>query len=151
MLLIPLWEQCDDDKEPLWRFYSIAGEDGTCPIINELAKLADEEGALATHVGGMLAFIGEITKHDQGPKLYHGVTAVCHEAVKGEQIYSFRKGPLRLYWFYGNDRRVVICPCVTVKVTKETPKTLANQLVEWRDQYAGDHKAQKLTFKPHSD
>ncbi|CAB3851017.1 hypothetical protein [Achromobacter animicus] len=151
MLLIPLWEQSDDDEDPLWRFYSIAGEDDSCPVVDALSNLVAEDGTLATHVVNMLAFIGEVTKHDEGPKLYHGVTSVCHEAVSGEQIYSFRKGPLRLYWFYGKDRRVVVCPCVTVKNEKKTNKALATKLIELRDEYEKDHKEGALKIRPRPD
>ena len=146
MLLIPLWEAPEDKTPPPWRLYSIADDNKECPIVASLILLL-KDAKYAAHAEALVALISTLCWHERGPKLYHGNLAVCHESVYGEQIFGFRKGPLRLHWFYGVDKQVVICSTLEVKCTAKTPKKVAKKLIAARDAYHAAHLAQILSEK----
>lgn len=145
MHLLPLWVK--GENEPTWKIYSIASEDETCPITEALHRII-REGDSVRHVEAMVALIKTISFDTHGPQVYIGTT-VCHEAVSGEAIYAFRKGSLRLYWFYGADRKVVICPHIDTKHVPKTSKALAKKLTEIKDSYFDAAKEGCVTYGAH--
>ncbi len=132
MHLLPLWMK--EDGEPAWQIYSLANSDASCPITAAFEAIR-HNGNSNRHIDGMLALIRTISRDEHGPKLYIGNPNVCHEAVSGEGIFAFRKGSLRLYWFYGESRKIVICPHLSTKNVSKTPKPLAATLIQLRDEY----------------
>jgi len=71
---------------------------------------------------------------------------VCHEAVAGAQIYEFIKGPLRLYWFYGADRRVIIIPGIYRKKQQTTPRKIERMLRKAKQDYLAAHGQGTLNY-----
>jgi len=142
MLLLPLWKTETDDPE--WKMYSIANKESACPVSIALNQII-QNGNNNSHVMAILSLIEKVSSHEQGPKLYEG-TPVCHEAVAGEGIYEFRKGDLRLYWFYGQPRKVIICPHIFTKHVRKTPKAVARKLIQLRDEYQNAHEQSDINF-----
>lgn len=142
MQLNPLWDR-DRVTAPRWRLYSILDEGGNCPVSGDLETLL-QMPEHAAHAGAMVNLIEVIGHHEMGPKLYQNNSNVCHEAVKGQAIYSFRKGGLRLYWFYGDGQRIVICHSVIAKKVRKTPNS--KQLIAFRDNYRESAAAKELHY-----
>ncbi len=117
-------------ESPCWEFYAIQRETNCIDEIADLLQTNDSRHALK-----LLKTIDETCFHLLGPKLYEKNPNICHEAVAGEGIFELRKGNIRLYWFYGNGRRVVICSMVIVKRVQKTPAAVANKLVEYKKAY----------------
>lgn len=78
--------------------------------------------------------------------MYLSVPKRCHEAVAGAQIYEFIKGPLRLYWFYGADRQVIIVPAVHHKKQQKTPKDVVLMLRREQQVYRENHRKGVLRY-----
>ena len=96
----------------------------------------------------LLALLETVLTRPEGPRLFMGVKKRCHEAVSGTQIYEFIKGPLRLYWFYGADRQVIIVPSVHHKKQQTTPKKVEQMLRREQKAYRQGHKDGTLQYLP---
>lgn len=142
MELIPMWDM-DSDKTPQWEFYAIQHKTN---CLKEFEALLDNR-LTQKHTLQLIKTINALCFHDEGPKLYINNSNICHEAVAGERIYSFRKGNVRLYWFYGQDRRVVICPMVLVKREQKTSRDIANKLIKFKTSYFEAKQNQNITYK----
>ena len=133
-----------DGPTSCWRAYAICDEDGQCDLDEEIAQLlADATAARAMR--SLLALLENCLAEPEGPQLYIG-TLVCHEAVAGAQIYEFIKGPLRLYWFYGADRRVIIIPGIYRKKQQTTPRKIERMLRKAKQDYLAAHGQGTLNY-----
>lgn len=137
-----MWD-VNSDRFHHWEFYAIQHETN---CLEELSELLDKK-ATRKHAEQLIKTINELSLHEQGPKIFINNPNICHEAVAGEAIYSLRKGDIRLYWFYGENRRVVICPMVFVKKEQKTPKAIAKKLKEFKSSYLEAYKNQHITYK----
>lgn len=144
MHLSPLWDT-ERKSKPKWRLYSILDENDACPISTTLEELMSTKRHLA-HAGALVQLIECLSYHDEGPKLFQGNPAICHEAVANEAIYSFRKGNLRLYWFYGDEQRIVVCSEVAIKTTDKTDAKVRKKLVAAKTAYQTASKSGKLQY-----
>jgi hypothetical protein len=142
MHLSPLWDT-EGNTKPKWRLYSILDETGACPVTSKLEQLLSTRRHEA-HAAALVQLIENLSHHDEGPKLFQGNSAICHEAVSGEGIYSFRKGSLRLYWFYGDGQKVVVCSEVAIKTTDKTDSKVRKRLIADRDNYFAATKSGML-------
>lgn len=114
-----------------WNFYAIADEQGTCQVEDFLHAL---QGKLAETGVEMLAFLDGMVFHPEGPRRWIG-TKRCHESVNDERIFEFRIGDLRVHWFYGAGRAVVVLAIAALKQGGQTPKQLKKQLIALRNDY----------------
>mgnify|MGYP001043107019 CR=1 FL=1 len=137
-----MWDE-DTDQTLQWEFYAIQHKTNS---IQELAVLL-ENSATHSHAVQLIKTINDLCFHELGPKLFLNNPNICHEAVTGEGIYSFRKGNIRLYWFYGHERRIVICPMVSVKKTQKTPKEIVKKLKDFKTSYFEASKKQSILYK----
>ncbi|MFC4296748.1 hypothetical protein ACFO0J_01680 [Castellaniella hirudinis] len=101
---------------------------------------------LSGAMADLLAMLGVVLTRPKGPQMYLGVPKRCHEAVAGAQIYEFIKGPLRLYWFYGEDRQVIIVPAVHHKKQQTTPKQIERMLRREQKAYRDGHRNGGLRY-----
>jgi len=131
MRLIGLWDP--SKREPEWKVYALA-EGNECPVLERLGAWSTTRQFQA-YADGLMNLIERISNDPRGPDLFHGNRAICHEAVEGERIFRLRKGPLRLYWFYGEERRVVICPFCEQKRSDKVEASTQRLLVAARDAY----------------
>lgn len=145
MLLSPLWEDTEDDKAPCWRLYAIATEDSS-PVEDSLEAWLDDE-QYEGYASGLIDLIEAIGYAANGPAIFNGNSSICHEAIEGEGIYRLRKGCLRLYFFYGLDRKVVLCPYAEVKRTDKVSRSTRKLLLDARDAYAEAHAQNALKIK----
>jgi mRNA-degrading endonuclease RelE of RelBE toxin-antitoxin system len=141
MFLSPLWDDSDGSK-PIWQIYAIANDQG-CPVEESLEQWLND-ASLRKHATGMLDLIVKIGQCQQGPVMF---AANCHEAVAGEGIYRLRKGELRLYFFYGNNQKVIVCPHGEIKRTDKVSKTVRQLLIEARNNYLEAHRTKALKIK----
>jgi hypothetical protein len=88
---------------------------------------------------GLLALIEAAAEHPEGPKSLGN--ALCHYVSNPHEpkIYEFIKGRLRLLWFYGEGRRVIICAHGFFKASKKTPRCEVERALEIREQYLEAH------------
>jgi len=140
MFLTRLWDP--QQGEPVWELYAIA-EGGECQVTASLDQWLNTP-ELEAYAAGLVALLEQISRHERGPALFHGNQTLCHEAVTGEAIYRFRKGDLRLYWFYGDDRKVVIFPYCEIKRTEKVAASVKRRLIAARDEYREAHRKAKL-------
>lgn len=81
---------------------AVVGDDGSCTVeeflrTGEATTKASREG-----LAQMLRTVARIG-------LQEVPAAWSHEANKKEQVYEFRKGPLRLFYFKGQGRQIAVC------------------------------------------
>jgi hypothetical protein len=115
-----------------WNLYAVAENDGSC-LVQDLLQ-AQLRGGDIKAAQSLLAFLDNMVYDTKGPQRWIG-TKRCHESVKGEQIYEFRQGSLRVHWFYGQGRCVAILARAAVKQTNTTPKQLAKELIALKSKY----------------
>lgn len=66
----------------------------------------------------------------------NGIPAACvHEADKKNGIYEFIKGPLRLFFFKGAGRQIVVCTVGTRKKGQKADKPSVNKSIEFKNKY----------------
>lgn len=115
------------------------GED-ICPALEFL--LEHSEGNYAASAKALLAMIEKCASSDSGPRIFNDKQ--CHEADKNESIYEFIKGDLRLLWFYGEDRKVIICSHGFLKKSDKTPNAEKQRAITLKTQYLKAHKNQEI-------
>jgi hypothetical protein len=135
VILIPLRDE-RNSKNPLWRFYAIGSNDKEAELldfVDNLPKGTRERKAAES----LLGLINHIQYLVRGPQDLQG-TKYCHEAISGEGIYEFIKKPIRIYWFYGDSDKVVICAYGVEKRWDKTDKNDRKRLIRLRDDYVKD-------------
>ncbi|WP_147279425.1 hypothetical protein [Oligella ureolytica] len=142
MELIPMWDT-DNKKTLYWEFYAIQHPTN---CVEELGNLLANH-TTKRHAEQLIKTINDLCFHEIGPKLYINNPNICHEAVSGEGIYGLRKGNIRLYWFYGLDRRVVICPLIFVKRVQKTPTDVVTKLLHFKQSYFDAALKKNITYK----
>lgn len=122
-----------------WIAYTPQADRGTCELFEEIERYLSDAN-LAGPMRELIALLEECLNTDLGPQLYKDVPSLCHEAVAGTGIFEFIKKPLRLYWFYGKDRKVIIIPKITHKKTRATPKEIVKTLKSCKSDYENAYK-----------
>lgn len=145
MLLSPLWEETEDDKSPSWRLFAIVTAESS-PVEDALEEWLDDEQYQA-YASGLIDLIEAIGHAPDGPGIFNGNRNICHEAVEGEGIFRLRKGCLRLYFFYGLDRKVVLCPYAEVKRDDKVSKKTRKLLLAAKSAYMEAHAQNALEIK----
>lgn len=131
MFLIPLWDT--ESASAAWQVYAIS--DGTqCQVVDSLEEWL-EDRSLRGYANGIFAIIGHLTSGQMGPDLLLRNSGLCHEAVSGRRIFRIRKGALRLYWFYGEGQKVIICPHAEVKRRNDVSVATQRALTKAHDAY----------------
>lgn len=125
-----------------WNFYAISDAHGACQVESFLDGL---RGKLARTGEDMLAFLDAMVFEREGPRRWIG-TARCHESVANERIFEFIIGDLRVHWFYGDGRAVVILAVAALKRSSDTPRKLKSELKALRDGYMKAAKDRSLTI-----
>lgn len=108
-----------------------------CPAEQFLLQGDDDtEGAR----NGLVQMLGYLAEHGLGA----GSHAWMHEASKAEQIYEFIKGPLRLFFFKGNDGHIAVCTGGVRKKGQKADKQAVKQAAALRGQYQAAFTAHTL-------
>jgi hypothetical protein len=128
-----------------WRAFTPCSADGRSTLQADVLRFLSDPN-LSGAMTDLLALMETVLTRPEGPRLYLGVKKRCHEAVSGAQIYEFIKGPLRLYWFYGEDRQVVIVPAVHHKKQRATPKKVEQMLRNELRAYRQAHRDGTLEY-----
>jgi hypothetical protein len=120
------------------QFKIVATMDGeNCPAEQFLLDGEDATEAARTGLVQILEFLAE---NGLG-KASH---AWLHEANKEEQIYEFIKGPLRLFFFKGNDGHIAVCTQGVRKNGKKADKAAVAHAADLRSKYESAHKQHTL-------
>ena len=138
-LVVILFPLRDEDKvnSSIWQFYAIGGADETkCELLDFLANFSDKTPEYTAALA-LIALIKMVQSEVRGPLALRG-TSLCHEAIDGEGVYEFIKKPLRIYWFYGEGEKIVICAYGIIKRHTKTDKQDRKRLIELRDKYIED-------------
>jgi len=142
--LLSLEDLCNG-RPAYWRAFTPCTAAGVSALQEDMQRfLADPN--LAGAMADLLALMESVLTRPEGPRLFLGVSKRCHEAVANSQIYEFIKGPLRLYWFYGEDRQVIIVPAVRHKKQQTTPKAIQQMLRREQKAYRQGHKDRTLQY-----
>lgn len=112
---------------------------GTCPAEDFLL-----EGDKSTQAwrDGLLVMLQHIA--DLG--LAQAPTKWFHEANKPEQIYEFRKGPLRLFFFKGKDKQIAVCACGSWKKQNKADLAAVEFSAKKRTEYMAAYESGLLTL-----
>lgn len=95
-----------------WTVCTVEDAAGHQPVTHFLDGLGADYSKTAA---GLLETLRRIANHQQGPKCLR--VEDCHQ-IEGE-IYSLRKGDLRVLWFY-HGRRVMVCGHAFIKKGQKT-------------------------------
>lgn len=143
MLLTPLFD--DSMVRPSWAAYTPCDAAGEAPLLCEIAALLDD-ATYSKSMRGLLSLIELVQASERGPLDLIPNGALCHEAIADENVFELIKGPLRMYWFYGLDRRMIIVATVKVKRGRRTPSAIKKSLLAMRDEYWAAHRGHQVQF-----
>jgi phage-related protein len=123
-------------RGPRWTLWTPSDEQGRSELFDFFDSLDETLVASREKLLALLDHVGR-----QGPQ---GLPVeISHEVAP--YIWQFRKGRLRLLWFY-DDGRVVICAHAFIKKTPKTPKDASNRAVALRKAYLEAKKRGKLRW-----
>ncbi len=143
MILFPLVDEEKNDS-PVWQFYAIGKDETQCELLEFLDSFPEKKDEYKAG-RQLIAIIKRLQYVAEGPQALKG-TSYCHEAIDGERIYEFKKPPLRIYWFYGEGRKVVVC---AYGIAKRQPKTSTKdrrRLIKLRDDYERDASIGRISM-----
>lgn len=96
----------------VWQVLAVCRTRGDCPLLEDLAEL---EADLADDRARMLRLLERVAHHGPPRNLEKSKSL-------GDDLFEFRAGRLRVFWFYGEPRKVVVCSHVLLKSTQKTPR-----------------------------
>ena len=76
-------------------------------------------------------------------------SALVHEVDKANKIYEFIKGDLRLLFFKGSEKQIVVCTTGVIKKTRKIDQRAVNKAIALRKQYQNSVKAGTLEVIEH--
>lgn len=103
-------------------------KDGVCIPEEYLLGLGNSYEASVTGLFLLLERVSEIGL--QGISSKH-IRLVNHK----EKIYEFRKGDLRLFFFHGAERVLVVCTSAIIKKTQKVDDREVSKAIEFKKQY----------------
>jgi phage-related protein len=94
----------------------------------------------------LLEFLDELEKNfqDQADRIFFRLEETARQGPSinpeicrkiGQEIWEFREGRIRILWFYGENREIIICSHGFLKKTQKTPQNEKNRAVAARKQY----------------
>lgn len=111
-----------------------------CPVLEFIT--GHFGGKYSASAKGLLAMLEKTSTSENGPRIFNDDQ--CHEVDKSESIFEFIKGDLRLLWFYGKDRKVVVCSHGFLKKSQKTPDAERQRAIALKKQYMKAHKKQEI-------
>lgn len=72
---------------------------------------------------------------------------IAHRDAKSGHIFEFKKGDLRLFFFKGHGKDVVICTDGVIKKTNKVDSKKINAALRMRNDYWDDHKNNNITYE----
>lgn len=99
-----------------------------CPFTESLMGLGPNYDK---SVDGLLALLERFSQH--GVRMLN--SDLCHEADSANKIFEFIKGDLRLLWFYGSGKQLVICSHVFLKKGRKTPANEKQRAIDLKNLY----------------
>lgn len=114
--------------------------DPTCPVMD---FLSDHQATVPGQVAGILTTIENFST--SGLELI--TSEQCHNVNDDATIWQFRRGRLRILWFYGEDGRVIICSHGFFKNTQKTPKHEVRRAEAARAAYLAAKLANQISIK----
>jgi len=111
-----------------YQIYAACSDRGECRLLSFLNEL---EGKFQDQADRMLNFLARVA--DEGPPRN---TDLCHQIQ--DDIWQFESGKLRVLWFYGRGRGVIVCSHGFPKTTQKTPKRHINQAIQVLRRYLQD-------------
>jgi hypothetical protein len=107
---------------------AVVGDDGTCAAEEFLCTGEETTRASRQGLAQMLRTVARMGLQDVP-------AAWSHEANKKEQIYEFRKGPLRLFYFKGEGRQIAVCTTGVRKSGNKADKSAVARAAAYRKEY----------------
>lgn len=107
----------------------VAVMDGTTCPVEEFLRTGDESTRSARE--GLAIMLQAVARMG----LHTVPAAWSHEANKREQVYEFRKGPLRLFYFKGEGRQIAVCTGGVRKKGKKADKGAVSKAAGLRKDY----------------
>lgn len=102
--------------------------------------LAQGDAGTESYRGGLFVMLTKIAEVG-----FEGVSSSwLHEASKRDRIFEFRKGPLRLFFFKGVGRLIVVCTVGTRKKTQRADPRAVASSVAMRKEYFDAVKSNNL-------
>lgn len=99
-----------------------------CPVENFILgiDLSDESAC-----EGMFSMLEYVAKNglDKTPAKW------IHEASKPLQIFQFRKGDFRLFFFKGKNGQIAVCTAASRKSGQKADSLAVSQAARWRESY----------------
>lgn len=107
-----------------------------------LADLAASGTDNVTAVAGMLALFKTVAENGR-----MRCTRLFHEASKKDSVYSFRKGNLRVYFFFSSDGgELVVCSHAIRKKDQRAETRDVAKVVRLRDRFEAARQLRRLTY-----
>jgi hypothetical protein len=127
-------------EEKLFRLFAIGASADRCELLDFLNRLEKNFHANREDLYLLLDRVA-----DQGPPRN---AEICHKV--DEDIWVFVKGSLRVYWFYGDQRRMILCTHSIVKKSQKPKKAIA-YAKQIRKAYYEEIEKGKLEIVPYGD
>jgi len=111
-----------------YQVFAACSDRGDCQLVSFLNELEGDRQDQADRMINLLDRVAE-----EGPPRN---TDICHQ-IKGD-IWQFESGRLRVLWFYGSGRGVVVCSHGFPKKSQKTPKREIKQAERFHRRYFED-------------
>lgn len=128
-----------------WKAYTPCRTRNDAQLVDEIEALLQDSNFSNT-MTDLLALAETALESESGPQLLKSNHKLCHEAIAGEGVYEFIKGRLRMYWFYGRERRVIIVAAVRVKKGQTTSADVKRFLLATKRQYVHANEQNTLRY-----
>ena len=116
------------------------GDDGACPLLAAFEELRGHN--LDAHIDGLIRTLQRLAT--DGP---YKMRQFIHEASKEKKIYGLRRGPIRVYFFYG-DGALILCSHAIKKKKQGASKADVDRAADFRNRYEKAVAAKKLSMIP---
>lgn len=114
---------------------------GECPLLSFMNGL---QGNLQNQADRMLCLLERVAL--VGPPRN---TDICHQLHN--EIWQFESGKIRVLWFYGTGRGIIVCSHAFVKATQKTPRRQINQALQVKRRYFQDAAREDLEILESED
>jgi len=111
-----------------YQVFAACSDRGDCHLLSFLNQLEGDFQDQADRMTDLLDRVAE-----KGPPRK---SEVCHQIQ--DNIWQLESGRLRVLWFYGRDRGVIICSHGFLKTTQKTPKKHINRAMQTYHRYCQD-------------
>ncbi len=132
--------QLHNRSDTLYHLFAVGSTNRKCELLEFLNKLEENYRANRDDLYLLLDRIAR----DGPPR----IADICHKVSR--EIWVLVKGDLRIFWFYGEERRMIICTHGIIKKDQKAKRAIKHA-EEIREAYLREASKGKLVIVPSAE